>query len=92
MVEAERMQDEWKKRRKMPPPFEGGPQATQDSSMDIEEVEQAVMPQAEVRGVSSEALLVMSSMHKVSVMILRLTGLMTGQRERCKDVKAAEKG
>ena len=73
------MQEEWKKRRKMPPPFEGGPQATQDSSMDIEEVEQAVVPLVEVHGALSEAPSVTSSMCKVSVMILRLTGLTTGQ-------------
>ena len=76
------MQDEWKKRREMPPPFEGGPRATQDSSMDIEEVEQAVVLPVEVHRASSEAPSVASSMRKVSVMILRLTGLMTGQRGR----------
>ena len=64
------MQDEWKKRREMPPPFEGGPRATQDSSMDIEEVEQAVVLPVEVHGASSEAPSVMSSVRKVSVMIL----------------------
>ena len=73
------MQEEWKKRREMPPPFEGGPQATQDLSMDIEEVEQAVVPPVEVRGALLEAPSVTSSVRKVSVMILRLTGLTTGQ-------------
>ena len=67
---SSRMQDEWKKQREMLPPFQGGPQATQDSSMDIEEVEQVVVPQAEVCGASSEAPSVVSSVHKVSVMIL----------------------
>ena len=76
------MQDEWKKWREMPLPFEGGPRATQDSLMDIEEVEQAVVPQAEVCGASSEAPSVVSSVRKVSVMILRLTGLTAGQRGR----------
>ena len=38
----------------------------QDLSMDIEEVEQAVVPQAKVYTVSSEALSVVSSVHKVS--------------------------
>ena len=66
----------------MLPPFEGGPRATQDSLMDIEEVEQAVVPPLEVRGALSEAPSVASSMRKVSVMILQLTGLTTGQRGR----------
>ena len=54
----------------MPPLFEGGPRATQDSSMDIEEVEQVVVLPVEVHGALSEALSVTSSVRKVSVMIL----------------------
>ena len=51
------MQDEWKKWWEMLLPFKQGPRAMQDLSMDIEEVEQAVVPQAKVHAVSSEALL-----------------------------------
>ena len=59
VAEAERMQAEWVGRMVMR-------LASQVSAMEVEEVEQVVVPAAETRGASSEAVSVTSSVHKVS--------------------------
>ena len=59
VVEAERTQAEWVGRMAMR-------LVSQASAMEVEEVEQAVVPAMETRGASSEAVSVALSAHKVS--------------------------
>ena len=47
--------------------------ASQVSVMEVEEVEQVVVPAAEIRGASSKAVSVASSAHKVSSDVISLS-------------------
>ena len=77
IVDAERVLDEWTKRRSMPPPLEESPHGAQGAAMEMEDAERAVVPAAEGRGASSKAQSVASSVRKVSgiipLQLLRLT-------------------
>ena len=79
IADAERVLDEWTKRRSMPPPLEESPRRTQDAAMEVEETDHIVVPAAEGRGASSEARSVTLSVRKVSDTVpLQLLGLTMG--------------
>ena len=76
IADAERVLDEWTKKRSMLPLLEESPRRAQDVAMEVEDAERAVVPAAEGRGASSEAWSVVSSVRKVSGIIpLQLLGL-----------------